>query len=734
MKEPNGITPQDAKPQIGTDDNSFRPTNEGPADQEACRLLDFGPQQHEEGVKVLLCDPHETYEANPKALFLGPKAENAELVERMLCDVFRDNSFWRRNFHPEDLPVVHPRDQEHSTFKEFWAHFQRELQILLAELKADVPLFSPRYIGHMAADTCLPAVVAYIATMLYNPNNVSWEAAPVTTLLELQVGRDLAKMVGFGLSPEELDRTWGHVTSGGTLANFESLWIAKAVRFLPIAVRFATEEAGLDELSVRHDSRPLSRMTAWELSNLSPTEVLDLKARFVESFARAHPSLDPREAVRMAGQALKAHDILSLGDYAFFFRLRGDDALNPPLIIVPQTMHYSWVKAAGALGVGSGQMEVIPVDTNFRMDSRALRRQLEKALRERRPVIEVVTVASTTEEGSVDPLDAIVKIRDDMAPRGLAFWLHCDAAYGGYFAACFRSPTGEFRSLPEMQQEYDGWPSKHVYESFAALKDMDSITIDPHKLGYVPYPAGAVVFRDERCKQLVAHEAPYALGGRGPRAPAEVHIGKYILEGSKPGAAAAAVFLCHRVVPLDQRGYGKLIGQSIRAARSFHRRLLRLAAQVKADFRVYPIASPDTNILNYLVNPAENSRLDVMNRFAHTLYRELSIDTQSPVQTRSFIVSHTELGYDSYSPEVIRPILSEHLGIEGRYFTSPEEVSRCRAEGVEGYDHQVVVFRTTLMNPFILEKVIGSKDYIDLFLEKLASLLSKAAAQPSTGA
>ena len=133
----------------------------------------------------------------------------------------------------------------------------------MGELKSDVPFFSPRYIGHMTADTCLPALVAYLATMLYNPNNCSWEAAPVTSLLEVQVGRDLAKMVGFGHTPDELDRTWGHITSGGTLANLESLWVAKAVKFLPIAVRFAAEEAGLAGISAgarRQAAEPDERM------------------------------------------------------------------------------------------------------------------------------------------------------------------------------------------------------------------------------------------------------------------------------------------------------------------------------------------------------------------------------------------------------------------------------------------------------------------------------------------
>jgi hypothetical protein len=36
------------------------------------------------------------------AWFLGPRAENAELLERLIVESLRDHVFWRRNFHPED--------------------------------------------------------------------------------------------------------------------------------------------------------------------------------------------------------------------------------------------------------------------------------------------------------------------------------------------------------------------------------------------------------------------------------------------------------------------------------------------------------------------------------------------------------------------------------------------------------------------------------------------------------
>lgn len=54
----------------------------------------------------------------------------------------------------------------------------------------------------------------------------------------------ISAILPFGRTPEELAATWGHITSGGTLANVESIWVAKAVKYLPIAVRYAAADWG----------------------------------------------------------------------------------------------------------------------------------------------------------------------------------------------------------------------------------------------------------------------------------------------------------------------------------------------------------------------------------------------------------------------------------------------------------------------------------------------------------
>ena len=83
----------------------------------------------------------------------------------------------------------------------------------------------------MTSDQTIPSILGYFAGMLYNPNNVTPEAAPVTVQWELEVGADILRMLGFQPPPKHVgpggvktEFGWAHVTSGGTVANLEALW------------------------------------------------------------------------------------------------------------------------------------------------------------------------------------------------------------------------------------------------------------------------------------------------------------------------------------------------------------------------------------------------------------------------------------------------------------------------------------------------------------------------------
>ena len=167
------------------------------------------------------------------ACFLGPYAENDGLLEKLVVEFLRDHVYWRRNFHPEDPPAI-PTDAAFDPgYRAFEARMRRELHQLSAALKKSVPFHSPRYIGHMASDLLLPGLAAQILTLPYNPNNVSEDAAPVTVDLEVEVGLQLARMVGYPHDPDRDPCAFGHLTSGGTLAIYQALRLALALKAFP---------------------------------------------------------------------------------------------------------------------------------------------------------------------------------------------------------------------------------------------------------------------------------------------------------------------------------------------------------------------------------------------------------------------------------------------------------------------------------------------------------------------
>ena len=97
---------------------------------------------------------------------------------------------------------------------------KRKLDRLLRDLgQCSIPFYSPRYSAHMCSDQSLPAILGYLATMFYNPNNVAFEASPYTSHIEYIVGKQMCEMMGYNG-----DQAWGHITCDGTVANLEAIW------------------------------------------------------------------------------------------------------------------------------------------------------------------------------------------------------------------------------------------------------------------------------------------------------------------------------------------------------------------------------------------------------------------------------------------------------------------------------------------------------------------------------
>lgn len=550
---------------------------------------------------------------NVDALFLGPKSENQKFFRETLNFLMEEHIYWRRDFHPEDEPMISLSEQHAGDFEATLDRTSNALLELSSRLKfSSMPWFSSRYLGHMNSDTLMAANLAYMATILYNPNNCAYEASAATTAMEIEVGKQFARMLGY--DPE---KAWGHITTDGTIANYEGLWVARNLKSAPLAIREVKPEIveGMDD---------------WQLLNLSPGRILDLVSKAKEAGAL--------EAVREQSVRGTGMERGKLGK-----------------LLVPQSKHYSWTKAVDILGIGQENVVYVQVKDNYRMDVRHLKENIDRLVAEKTPILGVVAVVGTTEEGAVDEVHEIVRLREEYEKKGVSFYLHIDAAYGGYARTIFLDEDDHFMGFNDLKKalheqgvvhkEVD-WPSNDVYEAYRAIPEADSITIDPHKMGYVPYAAGGVVMKDRRVLDLISYFAAYVFEKTEDN---PMLLGSYIMEGSKAGATAAAVWTAHKVIPLNVTGYGKIIGRSVEGAARFYHSLLSAGTLDVEDrkFRVAPLTRPDFNIVDFAFNEEGNASLKAMDEVNQKVYDRCSYKS-GPVYSDSWITSKTNLSFDNY--------------------------------------------------------------------------------------
>jgi glutamate/tyrosine decarboxylase-like PLP-dependent enzyme len=92
---------------------------------------------------------------------------------------------------------------------------------LTARLRDNYPFFHPRYAGQMLKPPHPVAVIGYVSAMLINPNNHALDGGPATAKMEKEVVAQIAQMFGYG------SEFLGHLTSSGTIANLEALFVAR---------------------------------------------------------------------------------------------------------------------------------------------------------------------------------------------------------------------------------------------------------------------------------------------------------------------------------------------------------------------------------------------------------------------------------------------------------------------------------------------------------------------------
>jgi len=236
----------------------------------------------------------------------------------------------------------------------------------------------------------------------------------------------------------------------------------------------------------------------------------------------------------------------------------------------------------------------------------------------------------------------------------------------------------------------DIWPSQEVYDAYKAIPSFDSVTIDPHKLGYVPYQAGSIVVADKRVRNLISYFATYISQVNDD--PSTIPLGTYILEGSKAGAAAAAVWAAHRCVPGNISGYGKIIGESFEGAHILYQKLQNSKNMLikynttEKYFSIHPLHCPDTNLLIYLVNEDGNTSLAKLNKINQAIIAVTSPKLNRSAPTFNLLLSSTSITELEYGRGCLKALFKK-LGINDVDFDKTKNTS-------------LSVLRSTLMSPY----------------------------------
>jgi glutamate/tyrosine decarboxylase-like PLP-dependent enzyme len=316
-------------------------------------------------------------------------------------------------------------------------------------------------------------------------------------------------------------------------------------------------------------------------------------------------------------------------------------------IAYSEDAHYTHGRMCGVLGV---EGVPVPADDAGRIDLDALERELRRGR-----VGTVVLTAGTTGLGALDPVHEALDLRERYGCR-----LHVDAAYGGFFALL-------------------AWAGDELVPAapLRAIARCDSVVVDPHKHGLQPYGCGAVLFRDPAVGRFYRHDSPYTYFTSE-----ELHLGEISLECSRAGAAAGALWLTLRALPLAaDHGLGPILAAGVRAARAWAD-LLERSPELELYLR------PELDILAFFPRPAARS-CSAVDAASAKLLREAMTDP-SPVFLSTLRVSAERLrrrdpglAGDAAEARIIRSVLMkpEH---ELYVPTLHREVLRITARALSG--------------------------------------------------
>lgn len=571
-------------------------------------------------------------ELSYKTVFLGPHSENEYWVRKEINEILDFWFKWRKTLFKEDPSPFNSDVELNEKFQEQRDKISFYLKELNEHLKAETPKYTPRYIGHMVSELSLPAIFGHFASLLHNPNNTSKDVSRVGAVIEREAIEMLAGMIGY-----DSKACKGHFTSGGTLANFEAVWRA----------RFRYDHwmsLGLYLAENHHKKFNIIEMAhmGWSIYEQLITEY----------------NVDQDKLRKYSAVLNNPYQT-----YRLISKHSGREYLGP-VVFIPGNKHFSWQKAVNIFGLGEEAFWTIPLNQQGKIDINEYKKLIEKAKTENRPILLVVSVAGTTETGTVDSISEVQSFLDELKKnQNLDIWHHVDAAYGGFFCSLLRENIAVPLDLD-------------LKNDLEAISCANSVTLDPHKLGYVPYSCGAIITKNSENYMVSSFMAPYLV-----RSELGESKWAYTMEGSRTASGASATWLTGKSIGYPSKVFASILYSTIEACQVFKQKLQDQLPWVQV------LEPTHTNVLCFSIANLGDSLKETNNKTLK-IFKEISEGPQ-------FAVSKTSLGVNNYELQI-----------------------RSHINKYKGYldDDHLVLIRCVFMNPFWGEKNIQNKlipEFID---------------------
>jgi len=337
------------------------------------------------------------------------------------------------------------------------------------------------------------------------------------------------------------------------------------------------------------------------------------------------------------------------------------------VVLVSRRGHYSIRKSANLLGLGEKNVIYVPVDTNNRINIKALKKTIRNIKRndlekgKKTKIMSIIGIAGTTETGNIDNLMEL----GDIA-REENTYFHVDAAWGGSALI-----VDEYKSL------------------FRGIEKADSVAVDAHKLLYCPMSMGIVVFRNEKDLNHLKTISQYV------NRPDSVDTGRFTIEGSRPFACLKP-WASLKIIGRD--GYRLLFGQAQEATSTFKRIL-----EESGNFEI--LNHPELFILNYRLVPKK-----IMEKLNEWAERKKTLSNNNDRKNLTKKIQKVNSVLNS-----LNILLQKSIREDDTTF-----VSRTTLESTRYRPQRIVVLRAILINPLInndiLKEIVSTQNNIALRL------------------